>query len=172
VRIDRTRPTAEAVAAFRAGHGDFLEQAEPAVGTLVSEAAAAIVASMGVATGPVPFTSYMATPAFLRREREVAVRFTRAVARTQRWLGEHEPAEIARAIAPHFSDVPAGLLEGAVARYRGQDTWARSPVLGRLGYEALHRILRDGGFIRHAHRYEDLVDTAIAADALASPDAV
>ncbi len=170
VRIDRTRPTAEAVAAFRAGHGDFLEQAEPVVSALVAAGAAAVVASMGEATGPVPFTSYMATPEFLRRERDAAVRFTRAVARTQRWLAAHDTSEIARCITAHFPGVPAGTLEGAVARYRGQDTWARTPVLDRRGYTALHEILRGGGLIRHPHRYEDLVDASIASDALASLD--
>jgi NitT/TauT family transport system substrate-binding protein len=168
VRIDRSRPTAEAVAAFRAGQGDFLEQAEPAVETLVAEGAAVIVASMGVATGPVPFTSYMATPDFLARDRAVAVRFTRAVARTQRWLAGHAATDIAPAVAAHFPDVPAGVLERAVARYRQQDTWARTPVLGRAGYDALHQILLDGGLIQRTHRYADLVDTAIATEALES----
>jgi NitT/TauT family transport system substrate-binding protein len=110
----------------------------------------------------------MATPDFLARERDLAVRFTRAVARTQRWLAEHAAAEIARAIAPHFPDVPAGVLERGVARYRGQDTWARTPVLGRAGYDALHQILLDGGLIQRTHRYEDLVNTAIATAALES----
>src|SRR5215470_2409142 len=94
VRIERTRPAPEAIAAFRAGHGDFLEQTQPAVEQLVSERAAHVVASMGEATGPVPFTSYMTTPEFLARERGVVLAFTRAVYRTQRWLSRHDAAEI------------------------------------------------------------------------------
>src|SRR5262245_30027656 len=55
VRIERERPAAEAIAAFRAGHGDFLEQTQPVVERLLADGAGHLVASMGEATGPVPF---------------------------------------------------------------------------------------------------------------------
>ena len=66
VRIERHRPLAEKVAAWRAGHGDFLETGQPIVEQLVEEGAAHLVVSMGDATGPLPFSSYMTTPARLR----------------------------------------------------------------------------------------------------------
>ena len=162
VRIERHRPAPEAVAAFRAGVGDFLEQPQPVVERLLVEGAAHLVASMGEATGPVPFSSYMTTPAFLAREPDVVERFTRATYRTQRWLAAHGAADIARVIAPAFPETDTALLERAVARYLGQGTWARDPLLRREGYDYLERILLDGAFIRSGQRYEDLVDTTIA----------
>src|SRR5207237_1072433 len=39
---------------------------------------------------------------------------------------------------------------------------AGQPVLTVAGYEYLQTILLDGGFIRRRHRYEDLVDDAVA----------
>ncbi len=95
VRIEHELPGPEAVAAFRAGHGDFLEQTQPIVEQLIAEGAAHLVASMGEATGPVPFTSYMTTPRFLEREPDVMLRFTCAVYRTQRWLAAHEARVVA-----------------------------------------------------------------------------
>jgi len=167
VRIERERPAPDAVAAFRAGHGDFLEQPQPVVEELVAAGAAHLVASMGEATGPVPFTSYMTTPAFLAREPDVMGAFTRAVYRTQRWLAESEASAIAAAIAPAFSTTKPAILERAVARYHGQGTWARDPLLRREGYDYLEEILLAGGFIGHRARYEDLVDTAIARRVMA-----
>jgi NitT/TauT family transport system substrate-binding protein len=168
VRIDRRRPTADAVAAFLAGEGDFLEQTQPAVERLVAAGRAHVVASMGEATGPLPFTSYMAAPGFLERERETALAFTRAVYRTQRWLVGRAPAEIAGAVAGYFTDVERPLLDAAVARYAAQDTWAADPICRREGYERLHDILLAGGLIRRRHRYEDLVDTELARAAVAA----
>ncbi len=167
VRIERTLPAPQAVAAFRAGHGDFLEQTQPTVEQLVGASAAHLVASMGVATGPVPFTSYMTTPEFLEREPDVVLRFTRAVHRTQRWFAENEPGTIANAIHPTFPDVPAPMLERIVARFKAQDTWSRDPLLRRPGYDYLQQILLDGGFIRRGHPYEDLVDTDVARRVMA-----
>jgi NitT/TauT family transport system substrate-binding protein len=168
VRIERTLPVAEAVAAFRAGHGDFLEQTEPAAEGLIREGAAHLVASMGEATGPIPFTSYMTTPEFLRREPDVVLRFTRAVYRTQRWLATHAPRETARVIATDFPEIDPAVRERAVSRFARQDTWARDPLLRRAGYDALQTILVDGGFIQRRHRYEDLVDTGCARAAMAA----
>jgi NitT/TauT family transport system substrate-binding protein len=169
VRIERTRPAPEAVAAFLAGHGDFLEQPQPVVERLLADGAAHLAASMGEATGPVPFTSYMTTPAFLAREADVVRAFTRALQRTQRWLARAEPSEIAAVIAPAFPETDAAILGRAVARYHRQGTWARDPLLRREGYDYLEEILLAGGLITRRARYEDLVDTAIARQVMAEP---
>ncbi len=166
VRIDRDVAAPQAIAAFRAGLGDFLEQTQPTVDQLIAEGAAHLVVSMGVATGPVPFTSYMTTPEFLAREPDVVRRFTRAVYRTQRWLAAHGPGDIASVIRPAFPRIDPVILERAMRRYVEQDTWARQPLVGRPGYEYLQQILLDGGFIHRRHRYEDLVDTSCAQQAM------
>ncbi len=167
VRIERTRPAPDAVAAFRAGHGDFLEQPQPIVEELLAAGAAHLVASMGEATGPVPFTSYMTTPAFLAREPDVVRAFTRAFYRTQRWLADAAPAEIASVIRSAFPETDGAVLERAVARYHRQGTWARDPLLRREGYDYLEEILLAGGLITRRARYEDLVDTEIARQVMA-----
>ena len=170
VRIERDRPVAEALAAFRAGHGDFFEQTQPIVEQLLAGGEAHLVASMGEATGPVPFTSYMTTPDFLRREPDTVLRFTRALYRTQRWLAGHDGRAIAEVIAPDFPDIERVILERAVERFARQGTWARDPILRRPGFDYLQDILKSGGFITKTHRYEDLVDTAIAERAVAELD--
>jgi NitT/TauT family transport system substrate-binding protein len=167
VRIERARPAPDAVAAFRAGHGDFLEQPQPVVERLISEGAGHLAASMGEATGPVPFTSYMTTPEFLAREPDVMLRFTRGVYRTQRWLAQHGAPEIAAAIAPSFRDIEPEILEASVARYLAQGTWARDPLLRREGYDYLQEILLRGGLITRGERYEVLVNTGLARQVMA-----
>ncbi len=162
VTIERTLPVADAVAAFRAGHGDFLEQAQPAVEELLADGAAHLVASMGDATGPVPFSSYMTTWDTLRRDENLVLRFTRGLYAAQRFIATHDAKAIAAVIAPAFPDIPAAMRERVVARYLRQQTWARDPICRRPGYDYLHRILLDGGFITKPQRYEDLVDTTIA----------
>ena len=166
VRIERELPLPEAVAAFRAGHGDFLEQTQPVVEQLIAEGAAHLVVSMGEATGPVPFTSYMTTPEFLVAEPDIMLHFTRAVYRTQRWLAVHTPRTVTEVIAPAFPEIDPVLLERIVARFVQQDTWARDPLLRRPGHGYLQEILLNGGFIKRRHRYEDLVDTHYARQAM------
>jgi NitT/TauT family transport system substrate-binding protein len=162
VRIERTLPLAEALAAFRRGHGDFFETGQPFTEQLLADGTAHLAASMGEATGPVPFSSYMTTEKFLRDGQDVLLRFTRALYRAQRWMAEAGAERIADVIAPAFADVEPDIRRRAVARYLRQDTWARDPILRRPGYEYLQQILLDGGFITRPHRYEDLIDTTVA----------
>ncbi len=156
----------EAVAAFKAGTADFLECGPPVVDRLVSERAGYLVASMGVATGPVPFSSLMATRDRLRDDRADLVRIVRAFHGAQRWVAEASADDIAGVIVPAFPDIERPLLARIVARYRAQGTWPDDPRLDRAGYERLHEILLAGGFIKNRHAYELLIDTEIATEAV------
>jgi NitT/TauT family transport system substrate-binding protein len=106
----------------------------------------------------------MTTEATLTDRRDLLARFTAALYRAQSWLARASAAEVAALIAPAFPDVPAAVRQAAVARYLGQRTWATDPILRAPGYEYLHQILLDGGFITRRHRYEDLIDTTIATE--------
>ena len=162
VTIERSLRVPEAVASFRSGRGDFLETGQPATEELLEDGTAHVVMSMGNATGAVPFSSFMTTTTFLDHERDIVQRFVRAVYRTQRWLAEQHPAEIAAAIRPAFPGIPIVRLTRVVDRFHRQGTWAREPRLGRRGFDALQQILLDGGFIKHRHPYEGLVNVDIA----------
>jgi NitT/TauT family transport system substrate-binding protein len=166
VKIRRDLAVPDAVAAFRAGEAEFLETGQPMVETLLAEGAD-LVASMGDATGPVPFSSYMTTPRYLRTRGDVVLAFTRAHHRTQGWMTQRSGAEIADVVAPWFADIDPVIRTRAVERYHGQATWARDPLIRRPAYEYLHEILLSGGFIRKSHRYEDLIDTAVAERVMA-----
>jgi NitT/TauT family transport system substrate-binding protein len=156
----------ESVAAFKAGKADFLECGPPVVDRLVTEGAGHLVASMGVATGPVPFSSLMAMQARLRDGRAELVAIVRAFHGAQRWIAHASADDIARVIAPAFPEVDLPLLARIVARYRAQGTWPDDPRLDRPGYERLQEILFAGGFIKNRHAYELLIDTDIATEAM------
>ncbi|PYN00957.1 MAG: hypothetical protein DME07_15275 [Candidatus Rokuibacteriota bacterium] len=156
----------DAVVAFRARKAAFIELGPPAVDQLIDDGTGYLLASMGDATGAVPFSSLMTTPEILEREREVLVRFVRGLYRAQRWMAASGPSAIAAVLAPAFPDVDPGILARAVARYFRQSTWATDPVLTRTGFDALQSILLAAGFIKRSHRFEDLVDTDIARQAV------
>ena len=156
---------AEAIAAFRAGSADFLEAGQPTAEELL-DAGAHLVASMGEATGPLPFSSYMTTPETLRGDPALVLAVTRALHRAQRWMAARDATAIAGVIGPAFPEIPEPLRVRAVGRYLRQGTWARTPVIERAGYERLEAILLAGGFIRRRHRYADLVSTEAARRAV------
>ena len=108
----------------------------------------------------------MATPETLARERDRLVRFARGLFRAQRWMASSGASEIAAVIAPAFGGIDPQIRIAAVERYLRQSTWARDPVLTQTGFDTLQAILLAGGFIKRSHRFEELVDTDIARQAV------
>ena len=166
VTFRRDLSTPDAIAAFRAGQGDFIEHGPPVIDQLVADGTGHLVASMGEATGPVPFSSFMATPEMLTKQRDVLIRFVRGLYRAQRWMAASTAHEIAAVVAPVFGDIDPAIRVAAVERYLKQSTWARDPVLTRTGYDTLQEILLSAGFIKKPHPFDALVDTDIARAAV------
>jgi len=166
VTFRRDLSTPAAIAAFRAGQGDFIEHGPPVIDQLVADGTGHLVASMREATGPVPFSSCMATPEMLTKQRDLLIRFVRGLYRAQRWMAASTAQEIAAVVAPVFGDIDPAIRVAAVERYLKQSTWARDPVLTRTGYDTLQEILLSAGFIKKPHPFDALVDTDIARAAV------
>jgi len=166
VTFRRDLSTPDAIAAFRAGQGDFIEHGPPVIDQLVADGTGHLVASMGEATGPVPFSSFMAAPEMLTKQRDVLIRFVRGLYRAQRWMAASTAQEIAAVVAPVFGDIDPAIRVAAVERYLKQSTWARDPVLTRTGYDMLQEILLSAGFVKKPHPFDALVDTDIARAAV------
>ena len=166
VTFRRDLSTPDAIAAFRAREGDFIEHGPPVIDQLIADGTGHLVASMGEATGPVPFSSLMATPETLTKQRDVLIRFVRGLYRAQRWMAASTAQEIAAVVAPVFGDIEPAVRVAAIERYLRQSTWATDPVLTRAGYETLQEILLSAGFIKKPHPFESLIDTEIARAAV------
>ena len=166
VTFRRDLSTPDAIAAFKARQGDFIEHGPPVIDQLIADGTGHLVASMGEATGPVPFSSLMATPETLTKQRDVLIRFVRGLYRAQRWMASSTAQEIAAVVAPVFGDIEPAVRVAAIERYLRQSTWATDPVLTRPGYETLQEILLSAGFIKKPHPFESLIDTEIARAAV------
>src|SRR5258705_12978478 len=117
-----------------------MEQGPRIVDQLLADGTGHLVASMGDATGPVPFSSLMASRATLTRDRERLVRFVRGFSGAQRWMAASDAREIAAGIAPAFAAIAPGFRVAAVERFLRQSAWARDPVLTRPGLHTLHTL--------------------------------
>jgi NitT/TauT family transport system substrate-binding protein len=166
VTFRRDLSTPDAIAAFTARQGDFIEHGPPVIDQLIADGTGHLVASMGEATGPVPFSSLMATPETLTKQRDVLIRFVRGLYRAQRWMAASTAQEIAAVVAPVFGDIEPAVRVAAIERYLRQSTWATDPVLTRAGYETLQEILLSAGFIKKPRPFESLIDTEIARAAV------
>ena len=151
--------------AFLGEVGDYTVEFEPAATTLEQSGKGHIVASLGEASGYVPYTVYMAQDAFLQAHPDVVEAFTRAIYKGQQWVESHSAAEIAKVIQPQFAETDLDTLTTIVERYQKQDTWKKDLVFEQSSFDLLQNILKEAGELPAWTPYEDLVTTTFAAEA-------
>lgn len=152
-------------AAFSGGLGDFSVEFEPSATALEEEGAGYVVASLGVDSGYVPYTSYSAKTSFMEEHPDVIQKFTNALQKGMDYVQTHTPEEIAAVIAPQFPETDVETITTIVARYHEQDTWKENLIFEEESFTLLQDILESAGELSARVAYEDLVTTEYAENA-------
>ena len=129
------------------------------------EGAGYVVASLGVDSGYVPYTSYSAKTSYMQKNPEVIQKFTNALQKGMEYVQTHTPEEIAKVIAPQFAETDLDTVTTIVKRYYDQDTWKSNLIFEKESFELLEEILEDAGELNERVAYEDLVTTEYAEKA-------
>ena len=148
--------------AFLGEVGDYTVEFEPAATTLEQSGKGHIVASLGEASGYVPYTVYMAQDAFLQAHPDVVEAFTRAIYKGQQWVESHSAAEIAKVIQPQFAETDLDTLTTIVERYQKQDTWKTDPTVSPEGFVLIQKIMMEGKELSQEIPYDSIVVTEFA----------
>ena len=96
---------------------DFTVEFEPSATALEKEGAGYVVASLGVDSGYVPYTSYSAKTSYMEKNPEIIQKFTNALQKGMEYVQSHTPEEIAEVIAPQFAETDLDTVTAIVKRY-------------------------------------------------------
>ena len=129
---------------------------------LEKEGAGYVVASLGVDSGYVPYTSYSAKTSFLNENPEIIQSFTNALQKGMNYVQNHTPEEIAQIIAPQFPETDLDTLTTIVTRYYEQDTWKDNLIFEKDSFDLLQDILESAGELSERVDYNQLVTTEFA----------
>ena len=164
--IDQSIDFGSTAAAFSGDtSSDFTVEFEPSATALEKEGAGYVVASLGVDSGYVPYTSYSAKTSYMEKNPEIIQKFTDALQKGMEYVQTHTPEEIARVIAPQFAETDLDTVTTIVKRYYDQDTWKSNLIFEKESFELLEDILEDAGELKERVPYENLVTTEYAAKA-------
>ena len=164
--IDQSIDFGATAAAFTGDNSaDFTVEFEPSATALEKQGAGYVVASLGVDSGYVPYTSYSAKTSYMEKNPDIMQKFTNALQKGMDYVQKHTPEEIARVIEPQFPETDLDTITAIVKRYYDQDTWKKNLVFGQEGFELLQDILEDAGELKERTPYEELVNTEFAQNA-------
>lgn len=165
VNIDQSIDFGSTAAAFSGGKGDYTVEFEPSATALESSGEGFVVASLGVDSGYVPYTSFSAKSSYINEHPELIQKFVDALQEGMDYVNSHTPEEIAVVITPQFPENDVDTLTTIVRRYSEQDTWKDDLVFEKDSFELLQDILESAGELSSRTDYEDLVTTEYAKKA-------
>ena len=164
--IDQSIDFGATAAAFTGDDSaDFTVEFEPSATALEKQGAGHVVASLGVDSGYVPYTSYSAKTSYMEKNPDIIQKFTNALQKGMDYVQSHTPEEIAKIIEPQFPETDLDTITAIVKRYYDQDTWKENLVFGQEGFELLQDILEDAGELKERTSYAELVNTEFAKNA-------
>ncbi|HOA81546.1 MAG TPA: ABC transporter substrate-binding protein [Defluviitaleaceae bacterium] len=152
--------------AFASGTGDYSIEFEPTASTLEVQNNGYVVASLGTASGKVPYTVFMASKEYIENNPEIIQKFTNAFYKAQVWVKEHSPEEIAEVIHPQFKETDKELLVKIIKRYKDQDTWCETPIMEEESLTLLQDILESAGELEKRVPYDEIVTREFAEKAI------
>lgn len=150
-------------AAFTGGTGDYVTAFEPTASMLQQEGKGYIVASVGEASGDIPYTAYFAKKSYIEENSDLIQRFTNAVYKGQQWVATHTDAEVAEAVKDFFADTSIELLTASVASYRAIDAWNTDPVMSEESFNRLQIVMTQAGELTKTADYDKVVNNTFAA---------
>ena len=148
--------------AFAGGNAKYVTLFEPTASMTEEAGKGYIVASVGEASGEIPYTAYCAKKSYIENNPNIIEGFTRAIYEGEQWVKEHTAREIAEAVVEFFPDTTVESLETAVQKYKDIDAWKENPVLEETAFDKLQEVMTEAGELDTKAPYNKIVNNTYA----------
>ena len=148
--------------AFEAGTADYCTMFDPVAYEYEAAGKGYVVASVGEASGEVPYTCYMAKDSWLKKNADVAEGFTKAIMKAIKYVNETPSATVAPYLTSYFQGTDVGSLTASVERYKKIDSWKTDMTVTEEGFQRLQDIIDGAGELQRRAALSELVDNSYA----------
>lgn len=152
--------------AFSGGTADYVTLFEPTASMTEQAGKGYIVASVGEASGEIPYTAYFAKKSYIEENSDLIQRFTNAIYKGQKWVEEHTMREVAEAIVDFFPDSDIETLEKALQSYKDIDAWKTNPTMKQESYDLLQTVMEEAGELEKRAPFDKVVNNSYAEKAI------
>lgn len=152
--------------AFASGDAEYVTLFEPTASLTQNEGKGYIVASVGEASGEIPYTAYFAKKSYIEENSKFIQNFTNAIYRGQKWVAENSARDIAVSIQSFFPDTSVDVLETAIQSYKDIDAWNDTPILTEDSFERLEEVMIEAGELKNKVPYDKIVNNEYAQNSI------
>lgn len=148
--------------AFAGGNAEYVTLFEPTASMTEDAGKGYVVASVGEASGEIPYTAYCAKKSYIAENPTIIEGFTRAIYKGEQWVKEHTAREIAEKIVEFFPDTTIDSLATSVQKYKDIDAWKENPILEEASFDKLQEIMTEAGELDTKAPYDKVVNNTFA----------
>lgn len=152
--------------AFAGGNAEYVTLFEPTASMTEAAGKGYIVASVGKASGEIPYTAYFAKKSYIEHNSEVIQGFTNAIYKGEQWVKNHSASEIAEIIKDFFPDTNFEMLTTAIQSYINIDAWKTNPILKEESFNLLQTVMKEAGELEKEGDYNKIVNNNYAQKAI------
>ena len=150
------------VSAFEGGTADYCTMFDPVAYEYETAGKGYVVASVGEASGEVPYTCYIAKKSWLNKNEETAKAFLRAITKAVKYINETPSQTIAPYLTSYFEGISEKAISASIDRYRKIDAWRTELTMTADSFTRLQDIIENAGELTRRANLNELVDNQYA----------
>ena len=152
--------------AFAGGDAEYVTLFEPTASMTEEAGKGYVVASVGEASGEIPYTAYFAKNSYIEENKDVIQGFTNAIYKGQQWVKQHSAKEIAEVIQDFFPDTDLDMLTKSIQSYMDIDAWNDTPVLKEEAFNRLQTVMKEAGELDKEAPYNKVINNEFAENSI------
>ena len=149
--------------AFEGGTADYCTMFDPVAYEYEAAGKGYVVASVGEASGEVPYTCFIAKNSWIEKNENTAEGFLRAVTKAVKYINEQSESVVAPYLSKYFEGVSESAIAASVKRYREIDAWRSELTMTNESFNRLQDIIENAGELARRATLNELVDNSFAS---------
>ena len=150
------------VSAFEAGTADYCTMFDPTAYEYEAAGKGYVVASVGEASGEVPYTCFIAKNSWLDKNGDTAEGFLRAVTKAVKYINDTPSTTVAPYLTKYFEGVSENSITASIDRYRKIDAWRTELTMTEDSFGRLQDIIENAGELSRRATLNELTDNSYA----------
>lgn len=148
--------------AFEGGTADYCTMFDPVAYEYEAAGKGYVVASVGEASGEIPYTCFMAKDSWINKNEETVKGFLRAITKAVKYANETENDVIAEKLVKYFEGTSAQALSASVGRYKSIDAWVTNMAMTEASFTRLQDVIDNAGELERRVAFNELIDVSYA----------
>lgn len=145
--------------AFEGGVADYCTMFEPSASEYQAAGKGYIVASVGEASGEIPYTCFCAKESYINEHGEETDAILRSVTKAVKYINENDVSTVAAYLTAYFDGTSLSSIEKSLESYKKIDAWVVDMAMKESSFERLQDVIESAGELDERAEFEDVVLT-------------